>query len=421
MNTVQWIRTRAQEQAPRFLLTQLTHTAITVVVLAVLLFGAAWVGVLDGVLVAVAQTYSTESFTVHYQGRLADINGNPIDNVSPGIDMTFSLYATDTADTPLWSETHINVPVSQGLFNVRLGSINPLTVSLLPEGDLWLGIQVEGDPEMTPRQLLGGEALRALHTAEAELARKLNLEGDYIWSDGYGHSAYINYPDADLEEGEGAQVYINNVSTGRNTGAPQFQTYSYNGVMGVSTADGFELQLMVEELAGGMYEPPLTGYEAKVYIGGHIHPRWPPRDPYPYQPGGLTVYANGDADLDGLLSTGAIIENNLQLASELAAERIDRFSEGDVLCWGEGRLELCAQAGDPLVQAVADANGKPIVIGAEVIKVLGPVHRGDLLVASDVPGYAMTDNDPRPGTVIAQALDDFDGEQELMKAMIRKF
>jgi hypothetical protein len=74
-----------------------------------------------------------------------------------------------------------------------------------------------------------------------------------------------------------------------------------------------------------------------------------------------------------------------------------------------------------LVQAVADVEGRPIVIGAEAIKVLGPVQAGDILVASDVPGYATVNNDPRAGTVIAQALEDFDGEQGLVKAMIRKF
>jgi hypothetical protein len=74
-----------------------------------------------------------------------------------------------------------------------------------------------------------------------------------------------------------------------------------------------------------------------------------------------------------------------------------------------------------LVLAVADANGKPIVIGAEVIKVVGPVHAGDLLVASAVPGYAVANSQPAPGAVIAQALEDLDGERGLIRAMIRKF
>ena len=76
---------------------------------------------------------------------------------------------------------------------------------------------------------------------------------------------------------------------------------------------------------------------------------------------------------------------------------------------------------DRLVQAVADAEGRPIVIGAELVKVIGPVERGDILVASDVPGYAMVNNDPISGTVIAQALEDFHRERGVIKAMIRKW
>jgi len=50
-----------------------------------------------------------------------------------------------------------------------------------------------------------------------------------------------------------------------------------------------------------------------------------------------------------------------------------------------------------------------------------PFQAGDILVASDVPGYARVNNDPAPGTVIAQALEDFDGERGVIKAMIRKW
>jgi len=442
MDTVQPIRTRVPERALRFLLTQLTHTAITLVVLGILLAGAAQVGALDGLVAPAAQTgYGTESFTINYQGRLADINGNPIDNTSPGIDMTFSLYITDTAGTPLWNETHFNVPVSQGLFSVRLGSINPLTPDL-PEGDLWLGIQVGDDPEMTPRQPLD-DTLRAMEAAtarrldaaaDAELnGRKLlnvgniDFEGSHTLPGRWGfRSGYINYPQLALEQ----EACVNAVSAGVNITDSQ-RIYGYNGVMGASfpTHDHFELQLMVEAHTldygrvqqASSAEDSLTGREASIYIGGYEHAEWWTRLPWPYQPGGLTVYANGDAHLDGSFESGALIESNLQSAAELAADRIDRFSKGDVLCWKDGRLELCAQAGDPLVQAVADRNGKPIVLGAEPIKVLGTVHVGDLLVAADVPGYAMVDNSPRPGTVIAQALEGFDGERGLVKAMIRKF
>lgn len=120
-------------------------------------------------------------------------------------------------------------------------------------------------------------------------------------------------------------------------------------------------------------------------------------------------------------SCGAIVETNLQTEAEKVVDEIERFSQGDVLCWGTDQLEKCSSTNDRLVMSVADVNGKPIVMGAEPVKVLGPVSRGDILVSSDLPGYAMVNNDPIPGTVIAQALEDLDGESGLVKAMIRKW
>ncbi|MCP4540831.1 MAG: hypothetical protein GY832_27145 [Chloroflexi bacterium] len=135
----------------------------------------------------------------------------------------------------------------------------------------------------------------------------------------------------------------------------------------------------------------------------------------------VNLGVSGDLGIGGSCTAGAYIEANLQTEDEQQAGGIDRFEEGDVLCWGIDQLELCSIANDRLVQAVADAEGRPIVLGAEVVKVIGPVQRGDVLVASDTPGYAMVNNDPIPGSVIAQALEDFDGGRGMIKAMIRKW
>lgn len=138
---------------------------------------------------------------------------------------------------------------------------------------------------------------------------------------------------------------------------------------------------------------------------------------------GEEVAYTDDACEAGSITSGAYIEANLQTPEERQAERIEGFTRGDLLCWQASaqKLELCSSANDRLVMAVADSNGKPIVIGAEPMKVIGPVKAGDILVASNVPGYAMVNNDPKPGTVMAQALEDFDGEKGLIKAMIRKW
>jgi hypothetical protein len=38
-------------------------------------------------------------------------------------------------------------------------------------------------------------------------------------------------------------------------------------------------------------------------------------------------------------------------------------------------------------------------------KVIGTVQKGDMLVTSAIPGYAIVDNDPKMGTVIGKAVE----------------
>lgn len=102
---------------------------------------------------APAQSPGNVPMTINYQGRLADPNGTPVDNTDPGLGMTFSLYTQETGGSPVWFESHTGVAVNDGLFSVRLGSVEPLTTDLLT-GDLWLGIKVGNDDEMTPREKL---------------------------------------------------------------------------------------------------------------------------------------------------------------------------------------------------------------------------------------------------------------------------
>jgi hypothetical protein len=99
---------------------------------------------------------SLSTGTIAYQGRLADANGNPLTGT---YNMIFRLYDTASGGTPLWTEqwTGSNgVKVSDGLFNVMLGSLTPIPQSVVTgHSSLWLGITVGTDDEMTPRVQLG--------------------------------------------------------------------------------------------------------------------------------------------------------------------------------------------------------------------------------------------------------------------------
>ncbi len=84
---------------------------------------------------------------ISFQGRLTDSNGNPISNQLP---VRFSVYSSDTGGTALWTEDR-TVSVSNGLFQLNLGEINPLTESYFAAQTRWLGIKVGTDSEMNPR------------------------------------------------------------------------------------------------------------------------------------------------------------------------------------------------------------------------------------------------------------------------------
>jgi hypothetical protein len=86
--------------------------------------------------------------TFTYQGRLSNTNG-PINGTAV---IEFRIYATEAGGTPLWSETHAAVPVTNGLFSVALAQNTPVGATLFDGGPRWLGISINGSPELTPRQ-----------------------------------------------------------------------------------------------------------------------------------------------------------------------------------------------------------------------------------------------------------------------------
>lgn len=102
---------------------------------------------------------NTSSSTIAYQGYLIDSGGNP---VNEAISITFRLYNVDSGGTALWSEAQ-TVTISDGLFSVLLGSQTPISQNLLAaNNNIWLGITVGTDQEMTPREKIASAAFAIL-------------------------------------------------------------------------------------------------------------------------------------------------------------------------------------------------------------------------------------------------------------------
>jgi len=127
-----------------------------------------------------ARADDSSPFLIPFQGRLTDIAGKVYTNGQYTI--TFNLYNYAVAGSTLWSETHQNVGVINGMVNVFLGSINPLT-NITFSTTRYLGITIDadknpnsGDPEMVPRQMI----IPAFWAKHADNSTKL---AGYDWTD----------------------------------------------------------------------------------------------------------------------------------------------------------------------------------------------------------------------------------------------
>jgi hypothetical protein len=112
---------------------------------------------------------------ISFQGRLTDSMGNPItDNLT----MRFSVYDNDTGGVALWIEDR-TVSVSDGLFQINLGEVTPLTESYFTAESRWLGVRIGTDSELTPRIRIASSpyALQALES-DPTWTGEANATGD---------------------------------------------------------------------------------------------------------------------------------------------------------------------------------------------------------------------------------------------------
>lgn len=113
--------------------------------------------------------------TTTYQGYLENADGEPLNAT---VNMTFALYATAQGGSAVWTETHQQIEVTDGVFSVTLGSQNSFTDDSL-EDNRYLGVTVGTDPEMTPRQPLTS-AFFAMRAGVADSVKAASVETEAI-------------------------------------------------------------------------------------------------------------------------------------------------------------------------------------------------------------------------------------------------
>jgi hypothetical protein len=100
------------------------------------------------VLADVRTPSSAAAEVISYQGHLTDDQDQPIDGL---VKLDFSIY--NSGGDVVWSETHNDVPVTNGFFDVLLGANSPLSASHFSDPERFLEVTVnDGTP--LPKQRL---------------------------------------------------------------------------------------------------------------------------------------------------------------------------------------------------------------------------------------------------------------------------
>jgi hypothetical protein len=169
-----------------------------------------------------ATTFSADALnTFTFQGRLENADGVP---VSSTLNMTFKLY--DNQNNSLWSDS-LSVSIVAGSFDLLLGKSesNPIPFTVNQHAR-YIGLAVGSDPEMEPRQEIGGvlRAGMALSVTDAAIttskladnavtAEKLSASGGTSLSNGTSGQILLSNGDGTFNWGNESVGDEANVTT----------------------------------------------------------------------------------------------------------------------------------------------------------------------------------------------------------------
>ncbi len=151
---------------------------------------------------------------VSYQARLMDPSGFPVADGTYSVQ--FSMYDAPTAGNRVWtaagtlgSPTAISVSVQNGLFSVLLGDTGQNTLDTVDwnQDNLYIGVTISADAEMTPRRRLAA-------VPQAFNARQ--LQGMYASSTAFGAASVFTVNQTSNTSATGTRTALEVRSSGTN-------------------------------------------------------------------------------------------------------------------------------------------------------------------------------------------------------------
>lgn len=119
------------------------------------------------------------------QGRLTSDNGAALNG---SFQLTFRIYEVPEGGAALWTETHDDVIVTDGLYGILLGAVTPLAPEIFDSPHTFLGVTINGAAELLPRRQIVATAY-ALRigsvdgAAGGEIPGSLSVQGELATGD----------------------------------------------------------------------------------------------------------------------------------------------------------------------------------------------------------------------------------------------
>jgi hypothetical protein len=175
---------------------------------------------------------------INYQGMLTESDGTtPV--ADDQYDLGFKIYGSQSGDDSLWWEYHLNVQVTNGLFNVILGSQSALNLSF--DAEYWLETIVE--TEIMPTRL---QFTSVSYAYRAKVADSAAVAGSGASSGGW------------VDDGTVIRLESTTDSVGIGTEYPGAKLNVVGGGLLINTAQvgGYYSRIEGNEIIGGLIGPP---------------------------------------------------------------------------------------------------------------------------------------------------------------------